>query len=288
MNRLLSLVISASCCLGFFSASQAQMVDSIVGYYFSAEVDSVLYQKNVFQYDSNGELVVWSVYDWDTRKDNWQPDFVENYRRNSLGIITEIIHVSWNTGVWENQWKQEQSYDEAGNLTLLTYYNWDSAAGAWVRYWKQEQAYDSGGNIILWAHYDWYSETNMWLGNYMYTYHYNENSQLAYYAYLVWDWSQGDWKLSTKEFFYYSGSSAAKNTMQDKISLFPNPTSGVLHMKGCTSPVTVRIYNLHGKLLEVYPRQQTSIDLSSLPHGMYYIDLIELQGSRTRKMIIKN
>ena len=55
-----------------------------------------------------------------------------------------------------------------------------------------------------------------------------------------------------------------------EVQLFPNPTSGVLQVRGLPSESTVYVINLQGQIMPIQIHGQ-QIDLSPLPNGLYFL-----------------
>ena len=69
------------------------------------------------------------------------------------------------------------------------------------------------------------------------------------------------------------------------LHVYPNPATGRLTINtGCGEPVTATIYGVDGRTVtRLQITQETSIDVSSWPKGVYILSV----GSRTEKMIVK-
>ncbi len=69
------------------------------------------------------------------------------------------------------------------------------------------------------------------------------------------------------------------------LHVYPNPATGRLTINtGCGEPVTTTIYGVDGRTVtRLQITQETSIDVSSWPKGVYILSV----GSRTEKMIVK-
>ncbi|MBE6330176.1 MAG: T9SS type A sorting domain-containing protein [Bacteroidales bacterium] len=60
------------------------------------------------------------------------------------------------------------------------------------------------------------------------------------------------------------------NTASERnISVYPNPTTNVLHIKGITEDEKVNLYNQDGKLIKSC--QETEINMDDLPQGLYLL-----------------
>ena len=75
----------------------------------------------------------------------------------------------------------------------------------------------------------------------------------------------------------------------EKISIHPNPSSGIYHLSGDFNAqnTQISVHNLSGKLLHTEKLNTNStIDLSHLPQGVYFLEL-DVEGEKVRKKIVK-
>ena len=71
-----------------------------------------------------------------------------------------------------------------------------------------------------------------------------------------------------------------------EISLYPNPVSDVLNIRGNTTELSIVIYNILGKQV-MRSRIFNSLDVSSLNYGIYLVELSNGQKTTRRKLIKK-
>lgn len=71
-----------------------------------------------------------------------------------------------------------------------------------------------------------------------------------------------------------------------KITLYPNPTKGIIHIQ-CNEPIDyIKLYNKHGKqVLKTFVKEQT-IDLTSLENG-FYLFYAYVDGKQIKRGILK-
>jgi hypothetical protein len=79
--------------------------------------------------------------------------------------------------------------------------------------------------------------------------------------------------------------SVADNSREDHIKVFPNPTSGEIHITG-ENVLKAEIRNAAGKRIEI-PGLQT-IDLSDQADGIYFLRIFTENGISTKKIIKRN
>ena len=74
-----------------------------------------------------------------------------------------------------------------------------------------------------------------------------------------------------------------------KFSIYPNPTDGIVYIDIPESKATVRISDILGKLVKVanLSSNQSSIDLSTLKSGMYFIEIQLSEAKYTSKLTIQ-
>lgn len=90
----------------------------------------------------------------------------------------------------------------------------------------------------------------------------------------------GDHLLSNEEFY---GS---------QFSIHPNPAKNELFLtsKNTTENLTIKIFNLEGKLLSTQnldSEKQVSVDVSNLSSGIYFLDIEDGNGNSTIKKFVK-
>jgi hypothetical protein len=74
-------------------------------------------------------------------------------------------------------------------------------------------------------------------------------------------------------------------TKENAIKIFPNPTNSTINVSGII-PEQIVIYSLDGKKMQPFATNSNSIDVSSLPTGMYILELLH-KGRFIREKIIK-
>jgi hypothetical protein len=104
----------------------------------------------------------------------------------------------------------------------------------------------------------------------------------------------GDMDLLVSE--YYGNFQYFENTapvgVQEQYSdipldLFPNPVIDVLTINSDTPFEKIEVYDLTGRLLSVYDGSVNSINVSTLPKGMYLLKFMDEQGLFTSRKILK-
>jgi hypothetical protein len=130
--------------------------------------------------------------------------------------------------------------------------------------WKKEYTYDSNGNLTL--------DKESW-----------------------WDTDLNDWEVHWKSEYYWSiPSEVGELNINDIFTVFPNPTSGNLSIKGevfLNQHVILEMTNLRGQSVYSNKLFLTNIDhniiLPKLPKGMYLLTIKANSINSTQKIFIE-
>lgn len=91
------------------------------------------------------------------------------------------------------------------------------------------------------------------------------------------------WKIT-------SNTLSTKNINEEKISIYPNPTSSILNINFSNSDTikSLKLYDLKGQdMILNFNRHTNTIDINNLAKGLYLLKIIGSKGTYTKK-IIKN
>jgi hypothetical protein len=76
------------------------------------------------------------------------------------------------------------------------------------------------------------------------------------------------------------------NIENQKIKIFPNPTTGLIKIDNSTNIKQILIMNQSGQILQ-NKKNETFQNLSHLPKGIYFVKVTTEQGSYTEKIILE-
>lgn len=119
---------------------------------------------------------------------------------------------------------------------------------------------------------------------------------LTLYRATTWETGQGVSRkysgekpdVGTYEYSSISTGIGGQLNDEEEIEIIPNPTKGLLHVEldGSDSIDKVIVYNSMGQGL-VHLENNSKLDISDLPNGIYYINIKTTNGTTERKKIIK-
>lgn len=193
------------------------------------------------------------------------------YCYNDGGNISSEIHYVWRTEFWMPDYKTEYSYDDSGHLIENTSYSHNGQR--WREQHRCTFAY-SGDNMTagecllsFWAEESAYEDFMPLSANFTGQYGYGRKISAEYY----WPFEQTDGEDGTED-----------------VAIYPNPSpTGLFYIDGTTAVENVSLYSLSGTLLfSGVPLDGNVIDLTAYSAGIY-IAVLEYQGGRTVKKIIK-
>jgi len=104
-------------------------------------------------------------------------------------------------------------------------------------------------------------------------------------------WSAGDQEVIidyiTVTYVGPTATASVDNVLASKLSVYPNPATGVVKVKGGDATLTsLSVYNMLGK--EVYASKEvSSIDVSSFTKGVYFLQLNAKGATATKKLIVE-
>ena len=75
------------------------------------------------------------------------------------------------------------------------------------------------------------------------------------------------------------------NLEDNKFSIYPNPSKGIFNLDGLSKSASINVFNAYGKLLFMVINN-TKLDLSNQPNGIYLIKIQDSNGVFSTKKII--
>ncbi|AOW19684.1 T9SS type A sorting domain-containing protein [Urechidicola croceus] len=83
------------------------------------------------------------------------------------------------------------------------------------------------------------------------------------------------------------GSLSVDDYLFDTVSIFPNPATDRIEIKGLQEEAVFKVYSILGKKLLEQKLTNDYIDISSLKSGIYFVKLITENGQTTKKLVKK-
>lgn len=136
--------------------------------------------------------------------------------------------------------------------------------------------YQNGGTGVLYWEPDWISSEmcDLWGKGSSY-----ENASF-------FDFNNGNLALPAFELFNFCNSLSLNEVSEsEKISIFPNPTTKTLKIKGLKEFVEIQIINNLGQIV-MHINTQNDVEISKLPAGIYHLSIILTNQIITKPIVI--
>lgn len=245
--------------------------------------------KGMSTYNSNENLVEHVSQLWNDSIGNWVNNYRELYTYNSNNIETESLKHYWDdsSNSWINSNIWISSFDENSNFLYSLEKWWNPNTNEWVNHEMYNSVYDTNGNEIQSGYYyGWDEQINDW-----------ETQLITYYT-IGTDGVKADatdkyWSYQTNSFVNYHKTiyntdglcnplSVEQNIEETSMSLYPNPASSQVNIVGASEYV---LYDFLAK--NILSGSSTTIDVSNLSNGIYFVQLTNENASKTEKLLIQ-
>ena len=258
--------------------------------------------RNTFTFDGNGNQVNTLKEAWTLQEPSWRPyqhwpvTFAANGLPDSTAnLLYDTTSASWNLiASWRNTHdamgnrteeivrnannelssRYSWSYDVNGNLLSDTYYWW--VGSAWDLRNQTTRTYNSN-NQPLSSNSIGYSgpvgQPSQLMNTYQYLWTYDDDGNLLETFGNIWNFNDSIWVFNYKEQNFFNCATAIDEiSASANIQAFPNPTNGLLNLKGLSGE-QLSIFNSQGtRVLKVrIGMDHETIDLTDLPNGIYVV-----------------
>jgi len=160
--------------------------------------------KNVYSYDSNGNLKYFVNYQLDDSAKLWNTSSKQEYWYNSDGDVLQVLISYWNVSdsSWINGTKLIYNYAGNKSFTERIWQYWNSEN--WIDLIKSEYYYDEFYNLTEQANYRKLNQTDSaFVPSAKYCYTYNDSRKQTSSSYFKWDRLKSAWKNSWKYEYNY-------------------------------------------------------------------------------------
>jgi len=207
---------------------------------------------HTYTYDSNNNILSELIQGW--KNDSWGNNALTTYAYNSENNAVTELWQKWKNNTWENYVQYWRSYDENGNGTSVEYWTWSGDS------WQRSNNFTSGLKLYY-------------------------NNMQSYFL-------GGDHKMTASYLKLSDLTSIApppKTPELNAITIYPNPTKGELRMENGQFRIeNVKIFDIFGKQLLILNSSFSilnSIDISHLPAGTYFVQIMTEKGVVTKKVL---
>ncbi len=225
-----------------------------------------------YTYDAGNHLI--SELDQTWGDSIWWDFLLVTFNYDHSG--NQVLHLEqvWGGSYWENSWQAIYTYDASNKMINELTQRW---IGDWLNLSSTDNTYDSNSNLTRSFRQNWTNE-NTWgkFSEELYAYDDNDfmiNKSSKHFGSNPTGIAYGD---STKYYFQILVGNKELPESLDKILIFPNPaTTAIAISLPSTTPVdntNLSIYNVNARqvISRRITEQQTVVDISTLPSGVYF------------------
>jgi hypothetical protein len=197
----------------------------------------------------------------------------------------------WNGTAWENDEQGTIIYNTSNDLINQTNQEWNGTA--WANYFKITNTYNTNNMRTSQLNQNWNGAT--WVNQLLTTNTYDANNLEQTYTFRLWTIT-GDTLSEGDSIYYYFHAVTGINELavkQKNIIVYPNPATNTLTIEtlqaavGNMQSALIEITNIQGQLVKTFMAtgSKTSIDVSSFPPGVYFIEVKSEKGAEVQKFI---
>lgn len=158
------------------------------------------YDKTEPAYDSDGNLLSTSSYDWSKATGDWVQSSQEEFSYDTQGHQTLRVNYYYDTAskTWSCNNREERAFDSHGNEIMYIYYGWSYPSDEFGPQRKVTRVFDSKNQLLEEANFSWNTESNQWIGSYKTTQEFDSNGHLTEIISLSWDTENNQWTTDSK------------------------------------------------------------------------------------------
>ncbi len=212
----------------------------------------------------------------------------------SNSMLTSHITATSSNGVFNNQEKVDYIYT-GGNITQTTLSLWQN--NSWELQGRHLIIFDGNNNKSsdTWQYFD--AASSSYKNASRRSWYYNSYNQPVTYLSETFDPGTGIWESANNDFLYryyyqpYIPASIEGETNLITLKTYPQPARETLNIEidaTANNNTSVHIFDIHGRMLlqEKISGQKTSVNISTLPAGSYFLKIISGSGQVSKQFIV--
>ncbi len=229
-----------------------------------------------YYYNDDGLLIDIQTYIWDLENLEWYLNRNDLGTYNEANELIERIQNTWDLELeeWRLSGKYVYEYED-GNKTRRTRYS--RIDNEWRQGSKHEYFYLDNGLRSDDYYYTWDNDIETWITKRKQEYFHNDAGYVQYFLSYNWDEEIAEWTHTYRQTYNWMEINVGVNSLNNTLfSVKPNPVSDYLSIDSTTdSSLNISIYNSLGQLVLQNNTIQSSINVSALHKGVYFLKIIE-------------
>ena len=210
-----------------------------------------------------------TVYNYQYNQTNSSWDFLSkwNYAYDGLGNVIQYTTFDANNNFTT---RQDYSYDANNNRDSTSNSYWQN--GMWRINTLTTFTFNAANQQLSYLYEAYNSSVGALVNSLQYLYTYDSNGNQTWVVGETWNSTTNSWDPMSKTQNFFSCGPLSNDEMEiNEISLYPNPTNGVINIQS-NQPQKVKIFTMEGKLIEtIQIFSSVMYDASTLNNGIYFI-----------------
>lgn len=208
------------------------------------------------------------------------------------GAITSLLEQMRDNNAWVDDFRQDFTYDN-GKFAEILYFSKNGSS--WDTVGRISRTYDSQGMMTL-DKTEFFMQGN-WQTEYATRFDYDYTNDNRVYRFTIEEYDLGTSTFmftEKREYFFGSFNLGIANEALSSLKVYPNPVQDVLtidYTANQAEKLNARLFNISGQLVAtnsflVYEgKNQFQLDFSTLPAGIYQLQLQGNNGTTTRRLV---
>lgn len=249
----------------------------------------ILQNIDAYKYDDQNNQIEYKYGSFDNDSINYKSKITYNYDDNH-NMIEQISYYN-SDGIFFPMSKDEYQY-ENDRMTNWISSRWSDSAQTWQFRDRRQTVRDENGNTLEDIYYEYYNEENSkWIPEQKQIFEYDLTKEMTeimfpdidegsdrffnkitYAAGMRYNYPTKEYIMQYDGVLYYSPvTTSVQKTEELRLSIYPNPVSNSIFIKGLQNVANLEIYSLNGrKVLSQKVHQGISVDVSNLRTGVFY------------------
>jgi hypothetical protein len=246
------------------------------------------YLRDYYTYTKDGLLVI--ILSFNDDGETQVPTGMRGYAYIGHTRVAEMELLPDGLGGFLPQTRWEYAYTGNGLQDTVTTFAWDVEKANWREVRLDDSDYDAGNRLV--AKTSFFRDEEGTAQRERLTYDYVQDQYLAFTASWTWDDDLADWQQLERTWYYYAdlvSASPMPSPANQSLELSPNPTTGQVHVQLAGTHISVYVYTISGQLLRhvILAPDETMIDLSGLPVGIYQLRALSSEGIYAGRVVVQ-
>ena len=181
------------------------VLDSLLIYQFSADSDSTVSSRSIYETNEHGLSTAYTEYRIDQLSSDWYPDRRTEYGIDPFGRTDSMKEIRSNSSTHEleNYSLVAYGFNERDMITSGSYYRWESENNSWYGTEKMCFEFDPYGGLISDSRYTWGMQSGEWHEQGRKTWIRDADGLILEEVNYIWGVAIDDWLQGDKvEYFY--------------------------------------------------------------------------------------